>query len=373
MGSNQQTQVNVITEDEERRNIISNDNNDNNINNHLEDISGDESEGYSTDSNEFQEKELAITRHTTVDNIGNDQIPKEWRENMYAYFDANGKPKNLEGSVRFKMINLFYWLNTPAYLNTGEIDINTKCIKSYQAKIKSHVNKFLTSFELQNHVIVNRSLLMELFVKMLINLPKIKLENLSECKERCDYLYSFIDPATLSYFNNISVNCKSSREILHIKSVLYDLHNKHPERFESLMKQLSNIEFLIALRHTYMAKAYTIAKIFNDTLSKECHNYTENIKHFYTQIVSNNLLKQRAYHDNLLSNTVTKKEKTQADIRTLLNTPIIKCVTNAANDVVISSSSPSSETPVSLPAKKRSIRPCKTDNKIYRKKVKTST
>ena len=166
-----------------------------------------------------------LEENLTINTMTDRDIKSEWRANMFKFF-ANGKPRTLESDVRFKILNVFFYLHTFDFLSLPNLSVIKIKTKSYQAKIKSRVNKFLTSFDVQNFVISERATLLELFVRMLTELPRCKLENFGNCKEKCDYLYSFFDQTTLEYFNKIDTlkSSTSTREILHIKCILYDMH-----------------------------------------------------------------------------------------------------------------------------------------------------
>ena len=81
----------------------------------------------------------------------------------------------------FNILNNFFYKKNTQHLTPKITNVMETKSKSYQAKIKARVNKFLTSFDVQNFNINKRSILLELFSHMLLDLPRSTLENSANC------------------------------------------------------------------------------------------------------------------------------------------------------------------------------------------------
>lgn len=126
----------------------------------------DSVEESSSDGDEVIEHENEENlNETNINNVKNDMIKEDWRRNMFTYFNNEGFSRKLEALVRFRLVNTFYNKNVNFGVdaetnkiifdadNRDEIDITFPISKTFQSKIKSHVNKFLTSFDIANYVI----------------------------------------------------------------------------------------------------------------------------------------------------------------------------------------------------------------------------
>ena len=261
----------------------------------------DADEYFSNDEQQYNDNPInsvsKFEEKVNIRNITDDDIPQEWRINMYQFFQ-NGKPRTLESDVRFKILNNFFYADTKEAVTHMTTPVMQKSIKSYQSKTKDKVNKFLTMFSLKSYNITERAVLLELFVKMLIDLPRVKLENFQNCKEKCDYLYSFFNQNTLKYFDVINtLKSTSTREIMHIKCILYDLHFNQQQKFIELISHLKGYNFLIALRHTYMSCSYIVAQTFNSGISLEKLKFNTNLKQFI--LLKQHLNKQHQQYNNV--------------------------------------------------------------------------
>ena len=222
---------------------------------------------YSSDEEEEEEGEgqyasdsdiKEITPETSIHNITDNQIPGEWRCDMYNFFYEKGKSRGTENQVRNRIIELFMWHDTNDIITANDIPFSSNSNKSFRAKIKSHVNKFFNNMEATNYNNVkNRAMFMELFTRLLLDLPKNKFEHLVDFSQKSNYLYSFFDQRILSHFLKMDT-CNRSRGTLYIKAMLYDMHRSQPEDFEALLSVMKNKDFLMAFKHFYLIAAFTI-------------------------------------------------------------------------------------------------------------------
>ena len=118
---------------------------------------------------------------------------------------------------------------------------------------------------------------MELFTRLLLDLPKNKFEHLVDFSQKSNYLYSFFDQRILSYFLKMDT-CNRSRGTLYIKAMLYDMHRSQPEDFEALLSVMKNKDFLMAFKHFYLIAAFTIKRLFDHSLNNEYSRVSEKVK-----------------------------------------------------------------------------------------------
>ena len=198
---------------------------------------------------------------------------------MYNFFYEKGKSRGTENQVRNRIIELFMWHDTNDIITANDIPFSSNSNKSFRAKIKSHLNKFLNYMEATTNYnnVKNRAMFMELFTRLLLDLPKNKFEHLVDFSQKSNYLYSFFDQRILSYFLKMDT-CNRSRGTLYIKAMLYDMHRSQPEDFEALLSVMKNKDFLMAFKHFYLIAAFTIKRLFDHSLNNEYSRVSEKVK-----------------------------------------------------------------------------------------------
>ena len=111
----------------------------------------------------------------------------------------------------------------------------------------------------------------------MIELPESKLEKFSDSYAKTKYLYSFISKDILLEFETIPFSKNHKTQLL-CKAKLYDMWLYNLPMFNKLILELRNTEFLNAIRHIYMQKAYLIAKEFNTTFGNEYLKFKNNME-----------------------------------------------------------------------------------------------
>ena len=224
--------------------------------------------------------------------INNDEIPTSWRENMFTYFLETKKKRNRENTIRFKIVNLFFWNITSnssldIEVNDINVDNNKNPKKSYQVKIRDRISKFL-SIASNKDALEDRSFSLQMFTMLLKRLPKCILRTLPNGQDMSDYLYHFFNPETLGYFTEIEAYKLGAIHETLIKARLYDLYHDEPIKFKELIETLKNPDFLNAIKVNYCIYSSQIAKMYNKPLESQFRQYRLNFYNYKTTM--NNLL-----------------------------------------------------------------------------------
>ena len=223
--------------------------------------------------------------------INNDEIPTSWRENMFTYFLETKKKRNRENTIRFKIVNLFFWNITSNWsldidVNDINVDNNKNPKKPYQVKIRDRISKFL-SIASNKDALEDRSFSLQMFTILLKRLPKCILRTLPNGQDMSDYLYHFFNPETLGYFTEIEAYKLGAIHETLIKARLYDLYRDEPIKFKELIETLKNPDFLNAIKINYCIYSSQIAKMYNRQLESQYRKYSMN---FYNYKIAKNKL-----------------------------------------------------------------------------------
>ena len=224
--------------------------------------------------------------------INNDEIPTSWRENMFTYFLETKKKRNRENTIRFKIVNLFFWYITSNWnldidVNKINVDNDKNPNKPYQVKIRDRTSKFL-SIVSNKDALEDRSFSLQMFTILLKRLPKCILRTLPNGQDMSDYLYHFFNPETLGYFTEIEAYKLGAIHETLIKARLYDLYRDEPIKFKELIETLKNPDFLNAIKVNYCIYSSQIAKMYNKPLESQYRQYRLNFYNYKTTM--NNLL-----------------------------------------------------------------------------------